>query len=115
LGQRVEITAKERRRRWRDDERRHVVAEAFAPGAIASYVARRYGVAESYPFAWRKRFSGSPNGAPPDGPRLIPVMVDPASSDPAPIPPLSRHATITWPDGIRLEVPAGYPATALKR
>jgi hypothetical protein len=49
-------------------------------------------------------------------------MVDPASalatlppSDPAPIPLLSRHATITWPDGIRLEVPAGYPATALKR
>jgi hypothetical protein len=35
-------------------------------------------------------------------------------SDPAPIPLLSRHATITWPNGMRLEVPAGYPATALK-
>jgi hypothetical protein len=34
--------------------------------------------------------------------------------DGAPMPLPSRHAVITWPDGLRLEVPAGYPATALK-
>jgi hypothetical protein len=32
----------------------------------------------------------------------------------APMPMLSRHAVITWPDGLRLEAPASYPATALK-
>ena len=35
------ITGKERRRRRSDDERRHLVSEAFAPGVI------RHGVAEA--------------------------------------------------------------------
>jgi len=120
--QRVEIiTAKEPRRRWSAEEKRRLVAEAFAPGAIASHVARQHRVAESCLFAWRKRFSAPPNGRLPDEPpRLIPIMVDSASApvmspmlEPTPIP-TSRHAVITWPDGLRLEVPAGYPVTALK-
>lgn len=76
--QRVEIiTAKEPRRRWSDEEKRRLVAEAFAPGAIASHVARQHRVAESCLFAWRKRFSAPPNDSSPDQPpRLIPVVVD---------------------------------------
>ncbi len=120
--QRVEvITSTERRRRWSDEEKRRLVAEAFAPGAVISHVARQRGVATSCLFAWRKRFADSANGVPLDAPRLIPVMVDGASRaavpvpcDGAPIAPASRCAVITWPDGLRLEVPVGYPAAGLK-
>jgi hypothetical protein len=52
--------------------------------------------------------------------RLIPVMVEPepalgpARRQEAPVYPRPRHAVITWPDGTQLEVPANYPAPALK-
>lgn len=116
--QRVEIiSAKAPRRRWNEDEKRRLVAEAFAPGAVVSHVARRHGVAESCLFSWRKRFAHLSNDALQEQPRLIPVMVEPPPMMPpsetaeaqAPCP-----AVITWADGTRLEVPAGYPASALK-
>ncbi|MBM3535022.1 MAG: transposase [Alphaproteobacteria bacterium] len=119
--QRVEvITGKERRRQWTDDERRRLVAEAFAPGAIAAQVARRHDVAESCLFAWRKRFAAQQNSGQAEPQRLIPVMVDEgmASDSPARFeaatPARPRNAVITWPDGMRLEVPAAYPASALR-
>jgi len=115
--QRVEIiSAKEPRRRWSEDEKRRLVAEVFAPGAVVSHVARLHGVATSCLFAWRKRFGDSANGSAPSAPRLIPVMVDraspsatPGSLDSATMTLTPRSAVITWPDGLRLEVPAGYP------
>ena len=118
--QKVEIiTAKAPRRRWNEDEKRRLVAEAFAPGAIVSHVARRHGVAESCLFSWRKRFARPPNDAPLGEPRLIPVMIE--SSPPPLVAPSDSTvaqaacpAVITWADGTRLEVPAGYPATAVK-
>jgi len=118
LAQRVElITRTERRRRWGDDEKRALVAEAFAPGAVVSHVARRHGVAESCLFSWRKRFAQSSNEVPPDQPRLIPVMIEQPPlvlpSDAA-VPQAACPAIITWANGTRLEVPAGYPAPALK-
>ncbi len=121
--QRVEIiTGTERRRRWSDDDKRLLVAEAFAPGAVASRVARRHNVAESCLFSWRKRFGAPPNGSPSGAPRLIPVIVEPESPlasavpqpDMAPVRLRTHHAVITWPNGVRLDVPAGYPAAALK-
>ena len=116
--QRVEIiSAKAPRRRWLEDEKRRLVAEAFAPGAVVSHVARRHGVAESCLFSWRKRFAQPSNEAPQELPRLIPVMVEAPSlvppSEPA-VPQAACPAVITWADGTRLEVPAGYPGSALK-
>ena len=120
LVQRVEIiSAKAPRRRWSEDEKRQLVAEAFAPGAVVSHVARQHGVATSCLFAWRKRFPQLPNEAPQEQPRLIPVMVEHLSpplvapSDPAATQ-AACPAVITWADGTRLEVPAGYPTSALK-
>jgi len=120
--QKVEIIgAKEPRRRWSDEEKCRLVAEAFAPGAVTSHVARRRGVATSCLFAWRKRFADSPTGPASDAPRMIPVVVEatsrpatPVSCDGTPAALASRHAVITWRDGLRLEVPADYPTTALK-
>ena len=42
---RVEIrTGIGRRRRWSDEEKARIVAEALAPGAVKSEVARRYNI-----------------------------------------------------------------------
>lgn len=110
------ISAKEPRRRWSEDEKRRLVAAAFAPGAVVSHVAREHGVAPSCLFLWRKRFGESRREFAAEAPRLIPVLVDTASvpsadavTVAAPLP-----AVITWADGMRLEVPAGYPCAALR-
>jgi len=84
---------------------------------VVSHVARRHEVAESCLFSWRKRFAGRSSEAAQEPPRLIPIMVEPSSPslmplcDPAPA---RGSAVVTWADGTRLEVPAGYPGTALK-
>ena len=115
MVERVEIvTGKERRRRWSDEERRRLVTEAFAPGAVVAHVARRRGVAESCFYAWRKRYASDAG----DHPRLIPVMV---ADTPAPVP--LRHAArtfscttavVTLPDGTRVEIAGGYPRATLR-
>jgi transposase len=48
------ITGVGRRRRWPDDVRAAIVAETLEEGAVVSAVARRYGLAPSQIFAWRK-------------------------------------------------------------
>jgi transposase len=52
---RVEIiTGVERRRRWSDDEKRAIVAESFAPGAVVAAVARRIDVSPGQIYRWRQ-------------------------------------------------------------
>ena len=48
------VTRGERRRRWSEEERARILAEAMAPGAIASHVARRFGVSTGQFYTWRK-------------------------------------------------------------
>ena len=115
MVERVEIiTGKARRRRWSEDERRQLVAEAFAPGAVVSHVARLHDVAESCLYAWRKRLGTGSATA--DRPRLIPVMVGDATAavTPALMSSPVPQAVVTLPDGTRLEIAAGYPAVALR-
>jgi transposase len=118
LVQRVEIiTGREGRRRWSEDERRRLAAEAFAPGAVAAHVARRHGVAESCLYAWRKRFGGAAGSAVADQARLIPVMVGGVAARTPAAPPMalrSHQAVVMLPDGTRLEIDAGYPTARLK-
>jgi len=52
------ITGAERRRRWSDDQKRVVVAAAFAPGAVVSEVARRADLCTSLVYRWRREFAG---------------------------------------------------------
>ncbi len=44
-----------RRRRWADEEKRRIVAEADAPGASVSIVARRYDLNANMLFTWRRQ------------------------------------------------------------
>jgi transposase len=117
--QRVEIiTGRERRRRWSAEEKARLVAEAFAPGANLSHVARSHEVAEICLYAWRKQLSGGRIGdgqEVPGTPLLIPVSLD--CSGPAEVGAgraAADWAVVTLPDGTRLEVGAGYPAHTLR-
>src|SRR5580693_5491819 len=48
------ITGVERRRSWSDEQKRAIVAESFAPGAIVSEVARRAEVSPGQIYRWRQ-------------------------------------------------------------
>ncbi|MBV8889625.1 MAG: transposase [Alphaproteobacteria bacterium] len=48
------MTGVERRRRWSDDEKRAIVAESFAPGAVVAEVARRAEVSPGQIYRWRQ-------------------------------------------------------------
>jgi transposase-like protein len=45
----------ERRRRWSKAEKARIVEETLMPGAVVCEVARRYGVAQSLLFTWRRQ------------------------------------------------------------
>ena len=48
------VTGVERRRRWSLSEKLKAVEETRLPGMSVSYVARKYGIAPSLLFRWRK-------------------------------------------------------------
>ncbi|WP_457354868.1 IS66-like element accessory protein TnpA [Sphingomonas sp. UYP23] len=45
----------ERRRRWSEEERLQILAEAFAPGAFVAQVARRHDVSTALIYTWRRK------------------------------------------------------------
>ena len=69
----------ERRRRWSWEEKAQIVAESLAPNAVASAIARRYGLHRNQLYAWRKELSQTANGtAEAGGPApldFVPVVV----------------------------------------
>ena len=52
----------ERRRRWSWKEKAQIVAESLAPGAVASTIARRYGLHRNQLYAWRKELREAADG-----------------------------------------------------
>ena len=48
------ITGIERRRRWRDEDKLRIVAEAEAPGAVFAEVARRHDISRGQLWNWRR-------------------------------------------------------------
>ena len=55
------LTGPERRRRWSEEQKRALVAAAFAPGAVVSDVARQADVCSSLIYRWRREI-GPPGG-----------------------------------------------------
>ncbi len=55
MGQITVFSGPERRRRWSDEERLEILAEAFAPGACVARVAQRYDVSTSLVYTWRRK------------------------------------------------------------
>jgi transposase len=52
------ITGPERRRRWSFEQKRAIVAESLAPGAVVSEVARRAEVCPGQIYRWRREVTG---------------------------------------------------------
>ena len=52
----------ERRRRWSEEQKRALVAAAFAPGAIVAEVARRADVRPGQIYRWRQELRGGGAG-----------------------------------------------------
>ena len=68
----------EGRRNFRISDKKRIVAEAMAPGASVSGIARRYGITAPLLFRWKREL------APPEPePVFLPVMVSDAPSQPA--------------------------------
>ena len=56
------ITGPERRRSWSEEQKRAIVAAAFAPGAIVADVARRAAVCAGQIYRWRQELGRTGNG-----------------------------------------------------
>jgi transposase len=77
------ITGTGRRRRWSVDDKARIIEETLRPGAVASEIARRYGVSPQQIFGWRRearRRTADPAAEPLS---FAPVMLEaPAAPEP---------------------------------
>jgi transposase len=108
-----------RRRRFNDDEKRRIVAEANAPGACITDVAKRYGLAFSLLCRWRREFSEGPE--PFSGFAAV-TLADEASSSSIDLGALLSSPSasgggmdIALPDGKRVRIEAGADPLAVKQ
>jgi transposase len=119
------ITGVERRRRWRDEEKLRIVAEADAPGAVIADVARRHGVARSQIFDWRRKARSGELGVISVLPEFLPLrmseVAEPAAAsslnaEVAPVP--ARSATgqleLSFPGGVVLRIEGKVDAATLR-
>jgi transposase len=102
---RVEIiTGPERRRSWSEEQKRAIVAAAFAPGAIVAGFARRAAVCAGQIYRWRQELGHVGSGF---SQVVIAAMADGGNDrcalDPAPA------IEIEFAGGARLRIPALTP------
>jgi transposase len=118
----VEAVARgEPRRRWSEEDRARILAEAMAPGAIASHVARRFGVSTGQFYMWRKAMllRSAPVGVTPvlakaDFAEARLSAPPPKLSAPSQIP-TTGMMEITLPGGALVRVDAAVDSAALGR
>ena len=97
------ITGPERRRRWSEDQKRAIVAESFAPGAVVSEVARRADVSPGQIYRWRQELRGVAGFAQ--------VLIAPAESAAADGVPSCTEPVIEVEVGkVRVRIPGAIPA-----
>jgi transposase len=56
------VTGPERRRMWSDEQKRALVAEASAPGAVVAEIARRADVGSGQIYRWRRQLREAASG-----------------------------------------------------
>ena len=79
------ITGAPRYRTWTDDEKRSILAAAFAPGAIVKEVARRANISTGQLYTWRKRLmKKKPVGE--NGFARVVAIADQCPAVPSPLP-----------------------------
>jgi transposase len=98
------LTGPERRRRWHAEDRRRILAAAFAPGAVVADVARQYEISTGLIYTWRRQSLAVESGA-----AFVPgIVVD----EPAPVLPTSSAPAITvdLAGRVRVRIEATAPA-----
>ena len=95
------LSSRERRRRWSDEAKISIVAEALAKGVVVSHVARRHDMAPSQLFAWIKQFRAETEALPAPGgqPAFVPAVLSGGSAPPPP-----TGACATKPAAIEISV-----------
>ena len=101
------ITGPERRRRWSEEQKRAIVAETVAPGAVVAEVARRADIGPGQIYRWRRQLRSHSEG-------FAQVVI--ASSQDAG-PPLAGNAGCAAPSievefagAVRVRIPPSIPA-----
>ena len=98
---RVEIiTGPERRRRWSAEQKRAIVAESLAPGAVVTEIARRLDIRPGQIYRWR-RLLGNGNG-------FARVVIAPVGDDARC--PGAPAIEIEFAGKARVRIPASIPA-----
>ena len=93
------ITGPERRRRWSAEQKRAIVAESLAPGAVVTEIARRADICPGQIYRWRREIRVSSGFSP----LLIAPAGDGAECPAAPAIELEFAGTA------RLRIPASIP------
>jgi transposase len=102
-SRRVEVlTGPERRRKWVDETKIAIVAEALADGVVISDVARRHDITPSQLFGWMRQFRDAALAkiAPPPSPMFAPAVVDAPVAMPSPPLPVEPPAEIEISVGV---------------
>lgn len=90
------LAGPERRRRWSDEQREQIVAEAFHSGARVCDVARRHDVARGLIYEWRRAMRRQA------GPAFVPAVL--VNEQPEQVSEPVVAAIFDLPDGGRLKI-----------
>lgn len=109
MGQVTVFSGPERRRRWSDEERLQIVAEAFAPGARVADACRRHDVSSGLIYTWRRKLLDAGVAQEASSPEALPtpVFVEAVmDDDPAAAASYGEHPAmiIDLPRGKRLSI-----------
>jgi transposase len=75
MGQVTVFSGPERRRRWSEEERLHILSEAFAPGACVAEVCRRHDISSALIYTWRRKLLEASAAQEAEVPSALPAPV----------------------------------------
>lgn len=101
-----------RRRYWKKEAKRRIVAESFEEGASVAEVARRYGLNANLVFTWRRQFA---EAAAAEAQAILPVTIAPPPLALPAAPTATGRIEIMLSSGDRIVVGADVEARALAR
>jgi transposase len=103
-----------RHRRWTDEEKGRIVAEAIAPGAVIAEVARRHDLTPQHLSNWIRAAKEGHFALPAEaGPAFVPVVVE--AEAPKKAAPRERSSAIVIMIGdVRVRVPGGVEARTVE-
>lgn len=107
------LVGPERHRRWNLSEKRRIVAESLAPGAVSSAVARRYGIHPNQLCDWRRAFKRAAAEMTTDFVPISVASVPPPALAPSEAGPIGQIEIIIGTVTVR--VPNGVDGSTLRR